>query len=66
MTALTAMVIFIPSAVTGELNQGVAGVSLDVLFPGADFDPAIATQAEVTGVDPRELQPVGDYVEQPR
>ena len=52
MTALIAMVIFIPSAVTGELNQGVAGVSLDVLFPGADFDPAIATQAEVTGVDP--------------
>jgi hypothetical protein len=50
--ALTIVVLLMPVAATGELNQGVAGTTLEVLFPGSSFDPAIPTQAEVTGVEP--------------
>jgi len=57
--ALTVLVILMPGAAAGELNQGVAGTTLDVLFPGATFDEAIPTQKGVTGVEPgaRPLRP---------
>ena len=57
--ALTVVILLMPAAASGELNQGVAGTTLGVLFPGSSFDPAIPTQAEVTGVEPgaRPLRP---------
>ncbi|MFT5784656.1 MAG: hypothetical protein ACI9JE_001984, partial [Candidatus Krumholzibacteriia bacterium] len=37
-----------------KLNQGVEGIELNELFPGATFDEAIPTQFEITGVHPGE------------
>jgi len=52
-----AVIAAMPAA--GQLNGGVQRISLEELFPGAAFDPAIPTQAEVTGVEPgsRPLRP---------
>ena len=47
------------ASVTAGLNNGVAPITLAELFPGAEFDPDIPTQFQVTGVEPgqRPLRP---------
>ena len=56
---LTVLVIGGLPAHASELNQGVVGISLEELFPGATFDSAIPTQFAITGVEPgdRPLRP---------
>ena len=44
----------VSAAVTAGVNNGVATITLEELFPDAAFDPAMPTQAAVTGVDPGE------------
>ena len=44
----------IPVLAAAPLNQGVSGISLDELFPGTTFDPAIPTQEKLLGVAPGE------------
>ena len=42
--------LFAATALAGTLNQGVEGIALADLFPGATFDPNIPAQVEITGV----------------
>ncbi|MCD4748566.1 MAG: hypothetical protein K8R59_04255 [Thermoanaerobaculales bacterium] len=57
-TALCATLVvaflFSPNATAGNLNQGLGGTSLDILFPGAEFDRTIPSQKQITGVEPGE------------
>ncbi len=47
------------ASVTAGLNNGVVPITMAELFPGAEFDPDIPTQVDVTGVEPgqRPLRP---------
>ena len=61
-TLLVGFLAVVPAAsasVTAGLNHGVVPITLAELFPGAEFDPDIPTQVEVTGVEPgqRPLRP---------
>ena len=47
LTILTAL----PALGVGALNRGVSGITLEQLFPGAEFDPAVPTPAQATGVE---------------